>query len=79
MFFLFSISLGFFTVVGLSLAALLAMLLYMAAKVDQAVDPESALLWHETGAKGLKWWRDVQQNERGSMRIDETASAAANA
>jgi hypothetical protein len=79
MFFFFSISLGFLTVVGLSLAVLLAMLLYMAAMVDQAVDPESALLWQETGAKGMKWWRDVQQDERGNMRIDETTSAAANA
>ena len=79
MFFLFSISLGFVTVVGLSLAVLLVMLLYMAAKVDQAVDPESALLWQETGAKGLKWWCEVRQDERGSMTIDETAAAAANA
>ena len=79
MFFLFSISLGFVTVVGLSMAALLAMLLYMAAKVDQAVDPESALLWQETGARGLKWWRDERQDEHGSMTIDETAAAVANA
>jgi hypothetical protein len=75
---LFSISLGLLTVVGLSLAVLFATLLYMAAKVDQAMDPESALLWQATGTEGLKWWHDVQQDNHGLMTIDDNASAAAN-
>jgi hypothetical protein len=69
----------FVTGAGLSLTVLLAMLLYMAARVDQAVDPESALTWQEIESKGMKWWSDVHQNERGSRRVAETASAVANA
>ena len=70
-------SIGVVTVVGLSLTVLLAMLLYLAARVDEAVDPESVVIWQETESQGLKWWSDVYQNGRGRTRIDEIASATA--
>ena len=70
---------SFVTGVGLSLTVLLAMLLYMAAKVDQAADPESALIWQEAESKGLNRRSDVHQNERSSRRVVETAPAEANA
>jgi hypothetical protein len=70
-------SIGVVTVVGLSLTVLLAMLLYLAARVDEAADPEPVILWQETESNGLKWWSDAYQNGRGRSRTDEIASASA--
>jgi hypothetical protein len=57
---------GFATGIGLSITVLFAMFLHGAAKVDEALDPESALVWQEAESKSLKPWSDVHQNERGS-------------
>jgi hypothetical protein len=64
---IFIFGVGFVTSVALSLTVLFVTFLYMAARVDQAVDPESALIWRETESRSLK------------QRGDATVLAAANA
>jgi hypothetical protein len=75
----FVFGVGLVTGVALSSIVLLAIFLHWAARIDRAVDPESALIWQETESKSMSWWSDVHQNEHGSRRIDDTASAVANA
>ena len=65
---------GFVTGIGLSLTFLSVMFLRGAAKLNQAADLESALVWQEAESKSLIWRIDALQNERGSNRIDATAS-----
>jgi hypothetical protein len=64
---IFIFGVGFVTGVGLSLTVLFVTFLDTATRVDQAVDPESALIWRETESRSLK------------QRGDSTVSAAANA
>jgi hypothetical protein len=55
--FVFGIAIGS----GFTLTALITMMLYAAAQVDQALDPESVVAWQETKAASI----DMPQNVGG--------------
>jgi hypothetical protein len=68
---------GFVTGIGLSLTVLSVMFFHGAAKLNQAVDFEDALVWQKAESMSLTWRIDVPQNESASSRIDTAASATA--
>jgi hypothetical protein len=70
---------GLVACVGLGLTVLLAMLLQAAARIDQAADLESALIWQEAEARALMRLSDEHRNRRSGTRVANSTPAAANA